>query len=420
MLNKIVFLFLLVTTSLFAQFDVISLKLVNADNTPNTGEASNITFRRSPFTEGNVISGLTVTEVGVTGNYTVEGFSTFERVKYYLSGIEQTWWGGANGKYVGNITAYITSLLTGYVTIATGQTISGIKNFSSLTTFTGKVQQLANENFEMYRPQLHASSPWISWIELPSNALPSVLWGDSAWGRKHWYTDGTNIRLDIGYKLLGRTNTVCPINVNTNHFEYSGDQLSLKYALNFDSLTLKKDTIISENQYTKSWDMKRRYFNQRDSMDLNWYYRNTLTNTKDSFSVINTSYHSNNNSSVGLSGSTWVFSDTLNLPSFGTWQITYSAVCVFPAATGPDAYDTIWTDIGTGTGSDKQLPGSEAYITHYYESSRSSGGAHVISWSVVYHSTADNRNLFLRGRNTTGAVGTMYIDRSNVTYTRIK
>jgi hypothetical protein len=235
------------------------------------------------------------------------------------------------------------------------------------------------------------------------------------------YNGGSgDIRLQSGYKLYGRTNTTSPISINSSHFQYAGDQLSLLYPVNFDSVTIKKDTTISEATYSKLWSLKRRFFSQNDSFDVRVYYKNTYPGTSDSMYLLNVAYQSSNNTSTGLSGSTWVYADTLTLPTFGTWQITYNAVCVFPASTGSDAYDSIFVDVGTGTGADKQLTGSEAYITHWYDNSAQTGGSQTVTWSFVYHATSDNRTLFLRGKNSTAAVGTMYINRSNVTYTRIK
>lgn len=407
MLNKLVFLFLLATTSLFAQFDVISLKLVNSDNTPNTGEASNITFRRSPFTEGNVISGLTVTEVGVTGNYTVEGFSTFERVKYYLSGVEQTWWGGANGKYVGNITSYITSLLTGYVTISTGQTISGIKNFSNLTTFANKVQQTANENFEMYRPQLHASSPWISWLELPSNALPSVLWGDSSWGRKHWYYDGTNMRMESGAKWLGRTNTTPPFPLNTSHFEWNDDKLNLNSSvLNADSirhklLTLFKDTTwsnlgepISKNKlitFTKDYWATSPLSNVPD-----WYMRYESRDVDNSvlatskYQLINDIFQVDNASSITLTNTDTKLDSIQLLP--GTYSIDFGVNYTFIAGSFgeiPTSSDSIIIGLNKGSGVGNIIK-NNIIATRHYQADANQPEMGTLTWKAALTLTSSS------------------------------
>ena len=410
---------LLPALQVYSQYS-LPIRLVSSTGTPLTGQAGNIEFTSYPHSyPGDVVSGITVTEVGTAGNYVAKGFTTWEYVKLWISGTNATWFDSVQ---VGDITAYITTRLGSYVTLSTGQTVSGIKSFSNTTYFGGLVQQTGNYNFEMYKPQLHASSPWATYLTLTSLALIPKYIGDSDYVPKTWMYNGGSgdIRLQSGYKLYGRTNTTSPISINSSHFQYAGDQLSLLYPVNFDSVTIKKDTTISEATYSKLWSLKRRFFSQNDSFDVRVYYKNTYPGTSDSMYLLNVAYQSSNNTSTGLSGSTWVYADTLTLPTFGTWQITYNAVCVFPASTGSDAYDSIFVDVGTGEGADKQLTGSEAYITHWYDNSAQTGGSQTVTWSFVYHATSDNRTLFLRGKNSTAAGGTMYINRSNVTYTRIK
>ena len=410
---------LLPALQVYSQYS-LPIRLVSSTGTPLTGQAGNIEFTRYPHSyPGDVVSGITVTEVGTAGNYVAKGFTTWEYVKLWISGTNATWFDSVQ---VGDITAYITTRLGSYVTLSTGQTVSGIKTFSSTTYLGGLVQQTGNYNFEMYKPQLHASSPWATYLTLTSLALIPKYIGDSDYVPKTWMYNGGSgdIRLQSGYKLYGRTNSTSPIGINTAHFGYADDKISLLYPVNFDSMTIKKDTLISEITYSKLWSLKRRFWAQNDSFDVRVYYKNTYPGTSDSMYLLNVAYQSSNNTSTGLSGSTWVYADTLTLPTFGTWQITYNAVCVFPASTGSDAYDSIFVDVGTGTGADKQLSGSEAYITHWYDNSAQTGGSQTVTWSFVYHATSDNRTLFLRGKNSTAAVGTMYINRSNVTYTRIK
>src|SRR5206468_649971 len=97
--KKIIFLLIIFQSLIFniqslkAQFTQVPLKLVNSSNVPLTGQAGNITFRKSPYGSGDAIAGVTVTETGTTGNYIVTGFTTYQQAKLYVSGTEQTWWG---------------------------------------------------------------------------------------------------------------------------------------------------------------------------------------------------------------------------------------------------------------------------------------------------------------------------------------
>lgn len=413
-------LLLITAVQAYSQYS-LPIRLVTSTGTPLTGQAGNIEFTNYPHSyPGDVVSGITVTEVGTAGNYIASGFTTWEFVKLWISGTNAAWFDSVQ---VGDINAYITTRLSSYVTLATGQTITGAKLFDNITYFDGTVQQTTNANFEMYKPQLHASSPWISWIDLPTNALLSRTWGDSSYVPKSWmFLNSSKITLQGSYKLWGLGNT-SPFTYNPAHFGWhtsTGLYLVSPPDINYDSLTVRVDTTISENPYFKYWSMRRGFWSQIDSNDIRVYYTNTYPGTKDSMNLLNVTYQSSNNTSTGLSGSTWVYADTITVPTFGTWQITYSAVCVFPAATGSDAYDSIFVDMGSGTGADKQLAGSETYITHWYDNTAQTGGSQTVTWSFVYHTTSDNRTLFLRGKNSTAAVGTMYINRSNVTYTRIK
>lgn len=455
-MKKLIFLLLLFSAPAFAQY---SLKIA----LPTTGLSSVIKFAKYPHNDlgADEVTGITVTEPGSAKTYLAVGFTTYQYVTLWINGVKQTWFdsvqvgnpatvfgrlGSANTWLLSNAFYYpyissssplysdyghaqffgSTLIWKDYANAKYGQltasnTWSGTTNqfegalFGDNVTFEGTTigsDYTYDMNSNLYLRVTQPSNNTVIWKRyLTDNYLDTSF----------LFWDGSKLRLGLGKgPLYGRTNTQPPINVNTNHFEYSGDQLSLKYALNFDSATIKKDTIIGEATYSKLWSIKRRFFSQIDSHDVRVYYKNTYPGTSDSMYLLNVAYQSSNNTSTGLSGSTWVFADTITVPTFGTWQITYSAVCVFPAATGSDAYDSIFVDMGTGTGADKQLAGSETYITHWYDNAAQTGGSQTVTWSFVYHTTSDNRTLFLRGKNSTAAVGTMYINRSNVTYTRIK
>jgi hypothetical protein len=188
---------LLPALQVYSQYS-LPIRLVSSTGTPLTGQAGNIEFTSYPHSyPGDVVSGITVTEVGTAGNYVAKGFTTWEYVKLWISGTNATWFDSVQ---VGDITAYITTRLGSYVTLSTGQTVSGIKSFSNTTYFGGLVQQTGNYNFEMYKPQLHASSPWATYLTLTSLALIPKYIGDSDYVPKTWMYNGGSgdIRLQSG------------------------------------------------------------------------------------------------------------------------------------------------------------------------------------------------------------------------------
>lgn len=124
----ILMLFVLLSCSEIFSQTQISLQLVtNTGAFINGLTSDNIKFRRSPYTSGDVIAGLTVTQpVGnLTGNYIVTGFSAFEEVKLFVNDIEQTWFGI---KYAGNPNSH-------FVNETGNETIDGIKTFVGVVIF---------------------------------------------------------------------------------------------------------------------------------------------------------------------------------------------------------------------------------------------------------------------------------------------
>jgi len=107
----------------YSQFSQVPLKLVNSSNAPLTGQAGNITFRKSPYSGGDVIGGLTVNEVGITGNYIAAGFTAYQQAKLYVSGTEQTWW---VIQWTGDATTLFINT-SGTLAFAANQSMGGFK-----------------------------------------------------------------------------------------------------------------------------------------------------------------------------------------------------------------------------------------------------------------------------------------------------
>jgi len=355
---------LLPALQVYSQYS-LPIRLVSSTGTPLTGQAGNIEFTRYPHSyPGDVVSGITVTEVGTAGNYVAKGFTTWEYVKLWISGTNATWFDSVQ---VGDITAYITTRLGSYVTLSTGQTVSGIKTFSSTTYLGGLVQQTGNYNFEMYKPQLHASSPWATYLTLTSLALIPKYIGDSDYVPKTWmyYGGSGDIRLQSGYKLYGRTNSTSPIGINTAHFGYADDKISLLYPVNFDSVTIKKDTLISEITYSKLWSLKRRFWSQRDSLDLYWMYKNTYAGTQDSFAVINKAHYlADVNSKNAVDNADWENITALTFPAPGTYAVTVTFEYEFSYVTPTNTvYDSL--NIGVYNGAPSEEDPADTYTYRF-------------------------------------------------------
>jgi len=485
---KIIILSLFILcTAVFAQEEV-NLQLESSPGVYiNSLTSSNIKFHRSPYGSGDEVSGLTVTHpTGNTlGNYTVTGFSTWEKVRLYINNVYQEWWGT---KQVGNPSTKFVDA-TGDVdeSIDGDKTYTGIVNTATIVSTkpyisTDSPWYTDYNSADLYQSavvwrkyvedlygRLASSNTWTGSTNTFEGALfhefvsfendvlgqnyeydvnsnlylratqPSnntVIWKryltDNYLDTSFLFWDGSKLRLGLGKgPLYGRSNTQSPVPINTSHFSYSGDQLSILNPLSHDSSWTKKITAYSDSTdgefifFDKNYTFKKStFYNLGGSIwDLKLHYiskNNGSPLVRDSAWVINDASHSYNTTNSEISGSTWLYVDTLTLPGAGLYSLTYSAVVTFPAATGSDDYDTIWVDVGTGTGSDKQLPGSEAFVTHYYDNTATTGGAVTVSWQTTYQNSSPNRSLFIRSKNTTGAVGSMYVSRVSCLYQLIK
>jgi len=416
------------------QWTTYTFRLFDDSGNPVTGQESNIKFTKYPHVYANdQLSGITVDEDGSTGIYMATGFTTLQYVRIWLSGVVRS---KPDSVLTGNLFTYISSTLANYVSLAGTQTISGTKTFGNGNISGDWLQSLGT--FTMYNGKINTSATiYSSYGSVNSDHYVWRGFTDSNYMPTTWMYDAGSgvLRLQSGYKIYGRTGSTAPIGLNSSHFTYSSDQLSLNPAvLNADSikhkvLSIGKDTTWSPlGEPITKWRFltlkKGFWYNSYDIPDWKWHYTSfdesgTLL-ASDSMMAINDAGQSYNNTNTSISGSTWTYCDTLTLPTRGKYQLTFSFQAVFPEATGSDAYDTIWVDLGTGTGSDKQLPGSQAWVTHWYDNGVSSGGTSTVTWSTVYMNTADNRTLFARAKNTTGAVGTMYISGVSVTWSLMR
>lgn len=325
----------------------IPLRLVNSDGTPKTGQASNITFRRYPHGSGDGVSGLTIVESGTAGNYVCKGFTTYEYVTLWLSGVQQTWFDSVQ---VGSVTSYINTLLGSYITKTTTQSgITGSKTFS-----TGDILQTSG-TWTLNKPYIYTSSPWYADYSLIGNS--SLIWkglGDSLYGTKPYYISGTSIILLSANKIWG-TGLTTPIPIKSSLTFETGVGLGVTLPYQQDSLYVKKDTTIAENTYTKSWNLKRRFWSQTDSLNLYWYYKNTYANTKDSFAVINNMVQlSYDNTVRTVDSATATRLDTFSVLTYGVWDIRiffeYEFEYVTPNNSG---YDSLRVGVYLGDPTDE-------------------------------------------------------------------
>lgn len=114
----------------------VIIRVINSSGAPVTGlTGTNIKFKETPYS-GSYLTGLTVTEIGVQGNYKVTGFDAvvshaYSIVKLYINDVEQTWWGE---QWAGNP-------FGAFATLYANETIAGVK------TWTGANIHSGNENF---------------------------------------------------------------------------------------------------------------------------------------------------------------------------------------------------------------------------------------------------------------------------------
>ncbi len=373
----------------------IPLRLVNSDGTPKTGQASNITFRRYPHGSGDGVSGLTITEVGTAGNYVCKGFTTYEYVTLWLSGVQQTWFDSVQ---VGSVTSYINTLLGSYMNKTGTQT-----GFTGSKTLTGDWLWTSG-TITLNKPYIYTSSPWYADYSLIGNS--SLIWkglGDSLYGTKPYYISGTSIILLSANKIWG-TGLTTPIPIKSSLTFETGVGLGVTLPYQQDSLYVKKDTTIAENTYTKSWSLKRRFWSQFDSTDLYYYYRNSYANTRDSFVVINNSVLlSYDNITRTVDSATATRLDTFYCPNYGTWDIKitidYEFEYVTPNNTG---YDSLRLGVYINDPPDAENILDYTTIKESFNSGVPSGHRNRVQLSFTYNVNRSTGNFFYLTALTSG------------------
>jgi len=345
-IKLILTLLFLLNIPIFSQYTLI-LKLVESDGTtPNSGESANISFTKYPHSyPTDVVSGITVSEAGSTGTYKARGFLTWQYVKVWLSGVEYT---AFDSVLTGNI---ITHLNTLYPRLASSNTYTGLNSFTNDVGFSDNVDITAG-NTTIYHPLLGASSDWLTdYSLLSTRSLIFKAAGDSLYGNggKFFYTGG-KLYLHSGIKLWGLGLTQ-PIQINTTQFDWDAtDGLELDNPVQFDSLTIREDTTISENTYRKQWSIHRNHWSEIDSMRLWMTYYNSYANTRDSFQIINNAVNLQEKTYVKTVDSTALTGlDTLTFPSVGLWQVIipfeYEFEFVTPNNSG---YDSVFIGVYQG------------------------------------------------------------------------
>lgn len=351
-MKKIIFaVLMLCSVSLFAQYS--KTIYLQTGGVPITGKQDSIEFTRYPHSSiaTDEVSGITVTETpSSSGVYLCKGFTTYEYVCLWIAGVKQTWFDSVQ---VGDFGAWLAAR---YVTLSTNQTISGTKTFGNGNINGDWLQSLGT--FTMYGPKINTSATIYSAYGSVNN--DHMIWrgfGDSTYGIKHWFFDGTNMRLESGVKWLGRTDITSPVGLNTAHFSYSDNKISLLNPYTTDSLTIKKDTTISESTYYKLWSWKRRFWSQRDSMDMYIHYENTYTNTSDSFAVINKVYYlADVNSQNAVDNADWENIQTLTFPGPGTYAVTVTFEYEFSYITPTNSvYDSLQVGVFNGEPEDDPM-----------------------------------------------------------------
>lgn len=337
----------------YTQFTSLPVRLVNSAGEPLTVQAGNIEFTKYPHNyPADIVSGLTITEHGTAGNYVAKGFSSFQYVKLWLGGVEQTWF---DSVLTGNIFSWLSS---NYVTLGTTQTISGSKftsgNWTASSTGNWLYSGSSTSN-TFYKPYIINSSPWYTDISLiPSTALLFRSAGDSLYVKRDYvYFNAEDNKLYLNstgtlgtFRLAKRGNGQL-FDMNTSQFYWSPET-----GLNLNSSVFEKDSIAA-NTFTgikdSTWNLlgeplsrykflslkKTFWSNPLPYPDWKWYYKSVnesgVVNARDSFTVMNHADNTFDETPFEVFGSTvWSDCDTITLPVRGLFQVTYSLNLIFP------------------------------------------------------------------------------------------
>lgn len=397
-MKKIIILFAFLLMFLVSHFTYsqysLPIRLVSSTGTPDVGEASNIAFTRYPHSyPTDAVSGITVTEIGTAGNYRCRGFTTFEYVKLWLSGVEQTWFDSVR---VGDVTSY---MLSNYISKTTTQTgISGTKALTGDWTWT-------SGNITLNKPYLYGSSTWQSDYSLPTSS--SLVWrgfADSIYGIKKWWVDNFKVRLYTGYKWYGSTSAICAIPIDASELTYD-ETTGLGVGTNQDStvfpdVTVKYDsTDGSENTYSKTYNFyqpnyKHPVWDSLGGLKVE-YERITNGSLISEFEahVLNNAWFDELEKAANLT-TTDVIIDTLTLPRPGQYQITSVFTVNFANWNGSNCTDSVLVSIDDGS-----LPGSSRIatqlVTHRYNATVETGGAVNVTVTTTFYRQGQNNVIYL-------------------------
>lgn len=414
----------------YSQFTSLPVRLVTSTGTPHTGQAANIDFTKYPHSfPTDVVSGITVTEVGTAGNYVAKGFTTFQYVKLWLDGVEQTWF---DTVLTGNIFTYLQS---NYGRLGSSNTWIGANNTFDGALFGGQVT--LEELTTVFDVEYDVGSDLYLWADAPNNN--TVIWkryADSVYGVKKWFLDGSDkIRLETGWKLYGRTNSISPIPINTSHFQYAGDELRLNSAvLNADSIkhknmTVGKDTTwINLGEPVTKWrflSLKKGFWaNAYTVPEWKWVYtsfdESGVLQAMDSMMVINEVTSVDNEVSVSCPyDGTYNKIDSLLLPA-GKYEINFSLMWQRPDHNNASQIGVSDT-MELALKEQSSAPNSyiARYIRHietYVLQNNFSGG--VLNWSVVHTVSGTPKYIYLYGRYVANALSTALSLGPTATVTR--
>ncbi len=387
----------------FSQYTSLPLRLVSSTGAPLTGEAGNIEFTKYPHNyPADLVTGITVTEVGTAGNYVAKGFNTFQYVKLWLSGVELVWF---DSLLTGNIFSYLNS---NYVTLGSTQTITGSKittgNWSATSTGSWLYSGNLTSN-TFYKPYILNSSPWYGDVSLlPSNGLLFRNAGDSLYLKREFaYYSSAENRLYLNttgtlgtFRLAKRGNGQL-FDMNPDEFTWSPvTGLNLNSAVfNRDSIAAKiftgiKDTswsILGEPLYKYRFLTLRKPFwaNPLPYPDWKWYYTSVNESgtiiSRDSFSVMNHSDMTFDETPFEVFGvSSWSDVDTITLPVRGSYIMTYDINLIFPYSeiAGINARDSVKLKVVNELNQDIMGSQCEEWMD-FYDGARFQPESHTVS-----------------------------------------
>ncbi|KXK54871.1 MAG: hypothetical protein UZ05_CHB002000805 [Chlorobi bacterium OLB5] len=427
-------LLLLWAAGINAQWTSLPFTLVDDNGDPMTGQGANVKFTKYPHTyPDDIVSGITITEIGTQGTYNAKGFTDFQYVKMWLSGVARTEF---DSLLTGNIFPYLQSNF--WRTNASQTSLSGAKSISSgnWTVSTGDWLKLGGTE-TWYKPYIYTGSPWYTDIStIGPTTLMFKLAGDSLYGLKSWYYDGDKLRLlTSGNKWYGRTSSTSPIELNSSHFQWTNDKLNLlNSAVNIDSIkhnnvTVGKDStwIVLGEPVTK-WRFlslkKGFWYNAYTIPDWKWVYtsfnESGVLQAMDSMMVINEVLEIDNETSVSASyDGTYTLIDSLTLPP-GKYFIDFGAQFVRPDHN--DASQINITDtVEIALKEESSAPNTyiKRYVRniHTYLDTNNLDGD-VLNWGAVHTVFSTSKKIYLYGRYLGQALATALGLGPTVAYTR--